>query len=411
VRHSGQQLTTLLLQQVACAAMLGAPQKCLDALSATSLTTLDVEHFFRGQRAHWPNPYVAQYSQTHALSMMIEAARRGDSPFSFWTAEGCPSESARSHYHGSGVRAFAKAVYQPKRGKPKKLESKKRAQMLRLLHQLAALFKQSGQQRVTDKAKEKVGTQPAPFYGPRAIASTAEDAEGWLPSGDASRSAGSGSGVASSTIAPLYRCGDVVIVRPMRATLWVAQLMEPVVELSPGCFNVDRPLCRYFVPTEQLAGFPHALAWWQERGAGLRIADEAAALQRASVSDGVHFSFEKKDRVTRSTICGKFEPSSLSEHIEWRNELASFAVTELALAAAREAVSTRLEDPSGKQLADREDAAAATAEAAERAARATAAAVRNERTAEMARKRKEGQVREQEQKQERAAKKARKGEQ
>jgi hypothetical protein len=197
----------------------------------------------------------------------------------------------------------------------------------------------------------------------------------------------------------------------MRATLWVAQLMEPVVELSPGCFNVDRPLCRYFVPTEQLAGFPHALAWWQERGAGLRIADEAAALQRASVSDGVHFSFEKKDRVTRSTICGKFEPSSLSEHIEWRNELASFAVTELALAAAREAVSTRLEDPSGKQLADREDAAAATAEAAERAARATAAAVRNERTAEMARKRKEGQVREQEQKQERAAKKARKGEQ
>ena len=47
------------------------------------------------------------------------------------------------------------------------------------------------------------------------------------------------------------------------------------------------------------------------------------------------------------------------------------------MAAAREAVSTRLEDPSGKQLADREDAAAATAEAAERAARATAAAVRN----------------------------------
>jgi hypothetical protein len=56
--------------------------------------------------------------------------------------------------------------------------------------------------------------------------------------------------------------------------------------------------------------------------------------------------------------------------------------------AAREAVSTRLEDPSGKQLADREDAAAATAEAAERAARAAAAAVRNERTAEMARTRK-----------------------
>ena len=321
--------------------------------------------------------------------------------------------SARSHYHGSGVRTFAKAIYQPKRGKPKKLESKKRRQMLQLLHRLAALFKQSRQQRVTDKAKEKVGTQPAPFYGPRAIASTSEDGEGWLPYDnglDASHSAGSGSGIATSSIAPLYRRGDVVIVRPMRATLWVAQLMEPIVELSPGCFNVDRPQCHYFVPTEQLAGFPHALAWWQERGAGLRIADEAAALQRASASDGVHFSFEKKDRVTRSTICGKFEPSSLSEHMEWRNELASFAVTELALAAAREAVGTGLEDPSGKQQADREEAAA-TAEAADRAARAAAATVRNERTAEIAQKRKEGQVREQELKQERAARKAWKGEQ
>ena len=47
------------------------------------------------------------------------------------------------------------------------------------------------------------------------------------------------------------------------------------------------------------------------------------------------------------------------------------------MAAAREAVSTRLEDPSGKQLADREDAAAATAEAAERVVRAIVAAVRN----------------------------------
>ena len=45
---------------------------------------------------------------------------------------------------------------------------------------------------------------------------------------------------------------NLVFVRPLRATLWVAQLTEPVIEISPGCFNVDRPTCRYFVRTEAL---------------------------------------------------------------------------------------------------------------------------------------------------------------
>jgi len=75
VRHSANQLSTILMQQVAHAVFLGAPPNVLSALSATSVTTLDVEFFFRGQRALWPNPYVVQYGQSHALATMIEAAQ------------------------------------------------------------------------------------------------------------------------------------------------------------------------------------------------------------------------------------------------------------------------------------------------------------------------------------------------
>ena len=39
----------------------------------------------------------------------------------------------------------------------------------------------------------------------------------------------------------------------------------------------------------------------QERSESLRIADEDEAMVRAAASSGVHFSFEKVDRVTRST--------------------------------------------------------------------------------------------------------------
>lgn len=87
-------------------------------------------------------------------------------------------------------------------------------------------------------------------------------------------------------------------------------------------------------------GAPHALDWWEARGQGLRLADEAAAMARAAASDGVHFSFEKTDRVTRSTICGRFEPASILEHVTWRNQLVSFAIPELVLAHAREQVSS-----------------------------------------------------------------------
>ena len=206
-------------------------------------------------------------------------------------------------------------------------------------------------ERVTDKAKERVGTQPAPFYGPAAARTP--------PTGAAeatllSSSATPGSGVAVAPCGPLYRSGDLVFIRPLRATLWVAQLTEPVVEISPGCFNVDRPKCRYFVRTEALGGYPHALEWWEQRGVGLRLADEAAAAVRAAASDGVHFSFEKTDHVTRSTICGRFEPASVLEPVTWHNQLVSFAIPELTLAGAREIVSaaTETQPATGARVAD-----------------------------------------------------------
>lgn len=175
----------------------------------------------------------------------------------------------------------------------------------------------------------------------------------------------------------------------MRATIWLAQLTEPVIEISPGRFNVDRPTCRYFVRTEALAGYPHALEWWQQRGQDLRLADEAAAIARAAASDGVHFSFEKIDRVTRSTICGRVEPASMLEHITWRNQLVSFAIPELALASARELVSgigPQAEEAANESQGDEEGTASlAPAELA-----AVVAAASDERALRLAQKRERG---------------------
>jgi hypothetical protein len=165
---------------------------------------------------------------------------------------------------------------------------------------------------------------------------------GTSAAGAGTSAAGTGSsaaGAGAERLAPVYRHGDVVIVRPLRSQFWLAQLLEPIIEVSPGRFNVDRPRCRYFVPTAELAAYTHAIKWWQGRGAQLRLADEAAAIARSSESDGVHFSFEQTDHVTRSTICGRLEPSCLSERLFFNHELISFAISEHEFELARELVS------------------------------------------------------------------------
>ena len=109
----------------------------------------------------------------------------------------------------------------------------------------------------------------------------------------------------------------------------------------------------------------------------MRIADADEAMVRAAASSGVHFSFEKVDRVTRSTICGLFEPGKVAEQVLFRNQLASFALSEAVLAAAREAVS-------GTEAADSDETAAS--EGAQQMASSAAMALAAQAAAERERK-------------------------
>jgi hypothetical protein len=263
----------------------------------------------------------------------------------------------------------------------------------------SALFKQARQQRVTDKGKEKPGTQPAPHYGPHALQSTpdAQPAD-LLTVHNAEHATGASS--LSEDATPRYRSGDIVVVRPLRSQLWIAQLCEPVIETSPGCFNVDRPRCRYFVLTAELAAYPHAAEWWAARTAPLCLRDEEAALLRAASSNGVHFSFEKLDHVTRSTICGTLPAGCLSEQHYHRHELVTFAITDEMLAQAREMVSGESEAERAATEAEEEQAAAKKqAEAAEVMERAEAEHKAADTYSALAAKREAGKEREQRRKQ------------
>ena len=77
--------------------------------------------------------------------------------------------------------------------------------------------------------------------------------------------------------------------------------------------------------------------WWQKRGASLRLEDQAAADCRASACSGVHYSFEKLDRVTCSTVHGRLE--LLIAPTFWQNQLVSFGVDEDVLQSARMCIS------------------------------------------------------------------------
>ena len=92
-------------------------------------------------------------------------------------------------------------------------------------------------------------------------------------------------------------------------------------------------------------------------------------MERAGRSDGVHFSFEKQDHVTATTICGAFEEASISERATHRHELVSFALDDATLEAARTHVS-RL----SAECESEEEAAISAAMAAAAAAAAQAEA-------------------------------------
>jgi hypothetical protein len=142
-------------------------------------------------------------------------------------------------------------------------------------------------------------------------------------------------------------------------------------------FNEDRPKVRYFVPTAALGSYPHAMAFWADGkgGVALRLLDGAAAVARAAASDGEHFSFEKVDHVTRTTVRGRFI-GCISEEAHHRSSLVSFALTPDAL---REAHAATVGGSHTQVESDEDDEAAAVQAAllAEREAVANAAAARH----------------------------------
>ena len=73
-------------------------------------------------------------------------------------------------------------------------------------------------------------------------------------------------------------------------------------------YNTERPSCRYFVLTRELAMWPHAVAYW-----GAEAVGEAESL--ASASDGINFSFERDDHVSCEAIYGTVALDEMMEQL------------------------------------------------------------------------------------------------
>jgi len=229
------------------------PQRVRDALSVRSLMTLAVENFFTAMRARWPNPYSLQYQCNHSLAMRLQSMRlSGAAGFAFFTG---PQKSDR-HYTDAGSSQH-RARYFLSKTKPCDVQD--REGVLEVLHRFARMFKQARQQRVTDKAKEKVGSHPAVTYEPAAILTSQVPT---LQSLDVLDSVAQGSrGTCTGSEAQLevlFRAGDIVGVSGGRAGLWIAQMEENLVKITTSAsgrrkesvkYNVDRPKVRYFVLT------------------------------------------------------------------------------------------------------------------------------------------------------------------
>ena len=129
VRRSAICLKTQLSLQVELAMQIGAPQRCINALSPLPTMTLNVETFFTGQRMHWPNPYPLQYAQRWATAVLVESFRNGAAaPFSAIRKQ----HSGRGHYHDNSALASTSRRYQPAR--PKLKSSRDPTARLRSLH-------------------------------------------------------------------------------------------------------------------------------------------------------------------------------------------------------------------------------------------------------------------------------------
>ena len=84
-------------------------------------------------------------------------------------------------------------------------------------------------------------------------------------------------------------------------------------------------------------GLEHAAAYWKglhgALGERLKLTGEASALARADASEGIHYSFEKLDHVTCSTVHERLLTFDVATY---RGELVSFSIAEASVEAARE---------------------------------------------------------------------------
>ena len=212
------------------------------------------------------------------ISMDIEAARRGESAFSFSTSS--DSRAGRSHYSNPATLSAAPRRRQLQKGKPKQLEPLQRQKQLGVLRAVAGIFKQARVGRVTDRGKERHGTLPSIAYAPRAVTKpTAREAahismHSRAADANTSRSGADTSSAGSSTEVHevLYRADDLVVsVRPICGGMWVAQLLQPIIKIigADGVrFHVDRQKVRYFIPTVQLGSYSHAMTFWSNGQGG-----------------------------------------------------------------------------------------------------------------------------------------------
>ena len=297
-RRSVRQLAQLLQDEVAELAELGVSQHVCDKLSPRSLLTLVVETFFTTMRAQWQNMYALQYTTIHAIALVVKAFRtRGAPGFAFFTG---PQLSNRHYTDAKSSQATVRYYLR----KPNMKSREGSRQELDILHTFSRLFKQVRQQRVTDKAKEKVGTRPSVTYAPTAVfVQEAPVLQGLDDHHSTLRGSVAVSGV---QVEVLYRIGDIVGVSGGRAGLWFAQMQENLVRTTTPAsgrrtetvkYNVDRPKVRYFVRTSELASSPHAVTYWSS-------AEVQGAQAVSESSNGVHFSFEKTDSVSCEAIYG-----------------------------------------------------------------------------------------------------------
>jgi hypothetical protein len=379
VRRSSRQLPEQLMAQSNLLTSLGAPRSCMLHLSPKATLTLPCENSFGPQRARWANPQALQYAQQHAACEDMEARRAAESSkFSMYTG----SRTNRTHYAHSGIKKAAQRFRLAKPRMRRGAHSGEHHSRLHLLFRAAALFKVAAQGRVTDKAKETVGSMPAISYSRRAMpVSVSAGAASADASLDAfflgSRTAAGNVGIKGGSSASqasvervAYRAFTIVLIAGVGRRLEVAQLTEALTEFTSasGELRVSKQYlaCRYFVETRDIFAWTLAAAYWRTHG----LSDAPVAEERAAESDGTHFSFYSVSTVPHSTILGAVQGFEMCHN---SGQLVSFALSEEVLEVARE----RLSGGDDLPIDDEGDAT----ETARRAEEEAAVAVRTSRSA------------------------------